>query len=414
MEIPESRMTEALKDVGLDAIDVVRLMNKTKKMPTKTIKITFMDPQNRNIFVHTGLQVDSMHFIAEPANQNTKPVQCYLCLKYNHVAKYCKTKQQICAQCGENHRIDQCTAASDALKCCNCKGNHLATLNECATYTEQEKRMQNLINQYSCTNTPPTTAPATHDANEFLPLPNIFQRQQDHLHNELFDEIINVLSISSIYVPPTAKININVFRELYNLNNNCIIVDDLNATLHHMGSRRTNARGKQLQEIINEGYINCIDDDSTTFEKKDYEEKLDCILASQPLLSLISNVETHPTLGALSGHKPLTFDVPIGAEPKPISPRLSLNFKAANWTKFRILLTANDKTWERLQIMQNKAIRAALGLPIYTSVDYIHKISNIPKIKDYAVTLLERSIQTATSNNDNTLKQHLLDIQKQI
>ncbi|CAF4755421.1 unnamed protein product, partial [Rotaria sp. Silwood1] len=34
IEIPEGRITEALKDVGLDAIDVVRLMNKTKNVPT--------------------------------------------------------------------------------------------------------------------------------------------------------------------------------------------------------------------------------------------------------------------------------------------------------------------------------------------------------------------------------------------
>ncbi|CAF1024651.1 unnamed protein product [Rotaria sordida] len=145
IEIPESRITEALKDVDLDAIDVVRLTNKVKNIPTKIIKIIFIDPQNRNTLVHTGLQVDSMHFLAEPSMQNTKPVQCYICLQYNHVAKYCKTKQQICAQCGENHRIDQCIAASDALKCSNSKGNHLATSNECATFKEQEKRIQNLI-----------------------------------------------------------------------------------------------------------------------------------------------------------------------------------------------------------------------------------------------------------------------------
>ncbi|CAF1382748.1 unnamed protein product [Rotaria sp. Silwood1] len=194
IEIPEGRITEALKDVGLDAIDVVRLMNKTKNVPTRTIKITFSDPHNRNTFVHTGLQVDSMHFIAEAANQNTKPVQCYICLKYNHVAKYCKTKQQICARCGETHHIEQCSAGSDVVKCCNCKGSHLATSNECATYKEQEKRINNLVNQYSSPNVPTTSAPAIHDLNEFPSLPNILQRQQEHIHNELFDEIINVLS----------------------------------------------------------------------------------------------------------------------------------------------------------------------------------------------------------------------------
>ena len=74
---------------------------------------------------------------------------------------------------------------------------------------------------------------------------------------------------------------------------------------------------------------------------------------------------------------------------------------------YPVLLTADQKVWNRLQIMQNKALRAALGLPLYTSVDYIHKISNVPKIKDYAIELVQKLIQTATSNNDITLKNQL-------
>ncbi|CAF3301997.1 unnamed protein product [Rotaria sp. Silwood2] len=129
-----------------------------------------------------------------------------------------------------------------------------------------------------------------------------------------------------------------------------------------MGSRKTNARGRQLQDLINEGYINCIDDDSTTFEKNDYEEKIDWILASQPLHSLISNVETHPTIGTLSGHKPLTFDISIGTEPKPASPRLSLNFKAANWPKFR------SKLNEQLMLRNKHChITSSLDIEEYTS-----------------------------------------------
>ncbi|CAF1093522.1 unnamed protein product [Rotaria sp. Silwood1] len=129
-----------------------------------------------------------------------------------------------------------------------------------------------------------------------------------------------------------------------------------------MGSRKTNARGRQLQELFKEGFIECVNDDSTTFEKNDYEEKLDWILASQPLLSFISNVETHPTRGTQSGHKPLTFDIPIGVEPKPPSPRLSLNFKAANWPKFRSKLNEQLMLWNN-----NRLINSALDIQEYAS-----------------------------------------------
>ncbi|CAF3093128.1 unnamed protein product [Rotaria sp. Silwood2] len=155
--------------------------------------------------------------------------------------------------------------------------------------------------------------------------------------------------ITSIYVPPTAKIDINIFHELHNINNNCIIVGDLNATLFQMGSTKTNARGRQLQELFKEGLIECVDDDSTTYEKNDYEVKLDWILGSQPLISFISNVETHPTIGTFSGHKPLTFDISIGAEPKPTSPRISLNFKAAKWPKFRTKLDQQLMLWNNFR-----------------------------------------------------------------
>lgn len=194
LELPEDRIADALKHVGLDVINVTRLNSKDGKTPTRTIKITFSDVQNRNTFVHTGLQVESMHFIAEAASQNTKPVQCYICLKFNHVAKYCQTKQQVCARCGDNHRMDQCTAVSEAGKCFNCKGNHLATSKDCSHYVEQEKRMLNLINQYSSTSKPVTPAPAIYSTTDFPMLPNGLQQQKEILQSSLFDDILNALS----------------------------------------------------------------------------------------------------------------------------------------------------------------------------------------------------------------------------
>ncbi|CAF0956254.1 unnamed protein product [Didymodactylos carnosus] len=58
LELPEDRIVDALKAVDLDVINVIRLAGKKGKTPTRTIKITFSDVQNRNTFVHIGLQVD--------------------------------------------------------------------------------------------------------------------------------------------------------------------------------------------------------------------------------------------------------------------------------------------------------------------------------------------------------------------
>jgi exonuclease III len=179
---------------------------------------------------------------------------------------------------------------------------------------------------------------------------------------QISTQALKSISITSIYVPPTAKIQLNIFHEIYKLNNNCIILGDLNAALQQMGSKKTNTKGRQLQEIINEGFINCIDDDSTTYEVNDYEEKIDWILASQPLHSFISKVETHPSLGVLSGHKPLTFEIPIGIQQKPPSPRISLNFKAAKWTIYRNTLNEQLKKWD-----DTRYLNSTLDIEEYTS-----------------------------------------------
>ena len=203
---------------------------------------------------------------------------------------------------------------------------------------------------------------------------------------EIETQSLKSILISSIYVPPTAKIDINLFNEVYNINNNCIIVGDLNATMHNMGSATANTRGKQLQELLKDGYIECVDDDVPTFERNDYEVKLDWILASQPLLSFISNVETHPQIGSLSGHKPITFNISLGAEPKPTSPRISLNFKAAKWPLFRSKLDQQLKKWNN-----DRSLVSTLDIEEYTSF-----ITN--SIMTATIEAIPPSKQTNTNN----------------
>jgi hypothetical protein len=75
-----------------------------------------------------------------------------------------------------------------------------------------------------------------------------------------------------------------------------------------------------------------------------------------------------------------------------------------------ILLTAKEKIWRRLQIIQNKALKASLGLPMYTSTKYVHQMGNIPEIKFYSTTLLEKSIARARAYSDITTENNLTQI----
>ncbi|CAF1219910.1 unnamed protein product [Rotaria sordida] len=79
-----------------------------------------------------------------------------------------------------------------------------------------------------------------------------------------------------------------------------------------------------------------------------------------------------------------------------------------------ILLTAKENIWKRLQTIQNKALKATLGFPIYTSTKYVHSVSNIQEIKAYSTTLFEQSITRARIYDDKITENNLLKIQLHI
>ncbi|CAF1571814.1 unnamed protein product [Adineta steineri] len=66
------------------------------------------------------------------------------------------------------------------------------------------------------------------------------------------------------------------------------------------------------------------------------------------------------------------------------------------------------KIWNRLKIIQNKSIRAALNVPHFTSTTYIHQITNMPHIRSYITAFTERALIRSHQLEDTVTEKNLI------
>ena len=101
----------------------VRTGGAVKFEPTQTVAVTFSATQ-----LPDNVYLD--HWRHE-VNAYVPPVkQCLKCLRYGHIAKYCKNSEK-CSICSESHNFRTCTIDSANAKCYNCGGNHIAISSVC-------------------------------------------------------------------------------------------------------------------------------------------------------------------------------------------------------------------------------------------------------------------------------------------
>ncbi|CAF0736271.1 unnamed protein product [Adineta steineri] len=193
LEITEDEIKQVLEEQGYKAEKITRLVNKDNE-PLKTIKITFINAYNRDLFVKLGLQIDSMHFIAEPAKYNNKPAQCFKCFKFGHIAKYCKAEKQICSRCAEeNHTHINCPNLHGSPVCRNCKGGHTATSTECSKYKEFQQKIQKTIDQYSSTSKVARTPAPNNNWNNLEEFPQLKSIDNINLIEKITEQIISAV-----------------------------------------------------------------------------------------------------------------------------------------------------------------------------------------------------------------------------
>ncbi|KAM3955326.1 LOW QUALITY PROTEIN: uncharacterized protein ACR2FA_010776 [Aphomia sociella] len=91
-------------------------------LPTQSVAITFACPT-----LPMKVDINSWYIEVSPY---TPPVstQCLKCLRYGHIAKYCKNTQR-CSICGEAHHYKECN--KETTEAVHCSGDHIAISTEC-------------------------------------------------------------------------------------------------------------------------------------------------------------------------------------------------------------------------------------------------------------------------------------------
>ena len=122
----EDQIKEHLREQGVTELQRVKIKRDGELLQTNTFILTFQKNDLPRI-----IKLSEWH--SELVEEyKPKPQQCFNCLKYGHVAKFCRKENANCMKCGiEGHNSAECV---NRVKCYHCEGPHWATNKTCRKY----------------------------------------------------------------------------------------------------------------------------------------------------------------------------------------------------------------------------------------------------------------------------------------
>lgn len=161
------------------------------------------------------------------------------------------------------------------------------------------------------------------------------------------------LHVFSLYNPPGDKDNLFPFELVREISDKCpvfILGGDLNAKSESFGCRSANSHGQALEECLEKFSISLVKNTESTFHRsymKDgemyfYDEILDYFMCSSNILHRITNLSVLNESNMLSDHYPLSITADFGWINQIDKPLKRLNFKKADWKKFKTSLENSD------------------------------------------------------------------------
>lgn len=182
-----TELKNLLKDVGVCPLDIKTITPKQSRYSNHANYILSFSKEDFNMKNLHAIKVVNHVIVTWEYHRrsNTGPTQCRRCLRAGHGTRHCNLPAR-CQYCAENHLSDDCEVFKSAIKaaggtsttetrdediegvetaneannankkplkvnftpkCCNCKGNHLATDKSCTAIAEYQNLQRKLANR---------------------------------------------------------------------------------------------------------------------------------------------------------------------------------------------------------------------------------------------------------------------------
>ncbi len=118
-------------------------MNKSNEQ-FRMVKAECENENVMNKVLKEGIKLDYYSIKVEEYRRQIRPLQCFNCQQYGHVALNCLQKgNPVCLKCSGDHKVDECD--SEEIRCANCGDNHKSSSSDCNVFKlKLEEKMKNL------------------------------------------------------------------------------------------------------------------------------------------------------------------------------------------------------------------------------------------------------------------------------
>ena len=152
---PFISMEALLMDDRISSAERISTYNPSTKCmePSRSVKVTL---HMKNVPSELHINFIGRFFVRSYV---TKPVHCYRCQRFGHLAAACLAKLERCSMCSGHHRTQQCiikiqnSELVNNNKCANCGEEHSANSNRCSVLREKMQQKMNHVSAKSRTTT---------------------------------------------------------------------------------------------------------------------------------------------------------------------------------------------------------------------------------------------------------------------